>query len=125
MNCKLNCPCCDRGYLRQLRDCYFAPARDGEYPSAEYKSAGLMAMLLLWYMPSIRLLGKTYSSREIRSVLLFHMTPYHLDRALEVFSRQHELRSVAQLAELIFATALYDDTLTELQYEHDEGGGAE
>ena len=124
MSCNLNCPCCDQGYLRPLRDCYFAPARDEGYPSAEYRSAALMAMLLLWYMPSIRLLAKTYDRQEIRSALLFRMTPYHLDRALEIFSRQDEISSVPQLAELIFATLLYDDTLTELQYEHDEGGGA-
>ena len=124
MNCNLNCPCCDQGYLRQLRDCYFAPARDEEYPSAEYRTAALMAMLLLWYMPSIRLLARTYDRQEIRSALLFRMTPYHLDRALEVFGRQHELKSVPQLAEMIFATLLYDDVLTEHQYEQDEGGGA-
>ena len=124
MSCNLNCPCCVQGYLRPLRDCYFAPARDEEYPSAEYRTAALMAMLLLWYMPSIRLLAKTYDRQEIRSALLFRMTPYHLDRALEVFARQHELKSVPQLAEMIFATLLYDDVLTELQYEHDEGGGA-
>ena len=124
MNCNLNCPCCDQGYLRQLWDCYFAPARDEEYHSAEYRTAALMAMLLLWYMPSIRLLARTYDRQEIRNALLFRMTPYHLDRALEVFARQHELKSVPQLAEMIFATLLYDDVLTELQYEHDEGGGA-
>ncbi len=124
MSCNLNCPCCDQGYLRLLWDCYFAPSRDEEYPSAEYRTAALMAMLLLWYMPSIRLLAKTYDRQEIRSALLFRMTPYHLDRALEVFARQRELKSVPQLAEMIFATLLYDDVLTELQYEHDEGGGA-
>lgn len=124
MNCNLNCPCCDRDYLRQLRDCYFAPARNKECPSVEYRTAALMAMRLLWYMPSIRLLAKTYDRQEVRSALLFRMTPYHLDRALEAFARQHELKSVPQLAELIFATLLYDDVLTELQYEHDEGGGA-
>ena len=124
MSCNLNCPCCDQGYLRLLWDCYFAPARDEEYPSAEYRTAALMAMLLLWYMPSIRLLAKTYDRQEIRSALLFRMTPYHLDRALEIFARSKELHSVTQLAELIFWTALYDDTLTELQYEKDRGGSA-
>ena len=112
----------DYEFLRQLRDCYFAPGRAGEYPSPELEAVALAAMILLWNKPAIYLLGKTYTMPMIRDTLLFHMTPYHLDRALEIFIHSEEQRSLNQLAELIFWTALYDDTLTTVQFLRDYGG---
>ena len=124
MSCDMTCTCCEQAFLNQLRKCYFPPVRDNEYRSLTYKTLAFAAMFRLWNRPSILLFGKKYDRREIRSVILFRMTPAHLDRALDVFARSGELNDASQLAELIFATLIYDDTLTEIQYDKDTGGDA-
>ena len=111
-------------FLHLLRECYFHPSRDTAFPHPEMKCIARAAMLRLWEKDMIHLLGKNYSRRKIRVVILNQMIPEHLDKAISFFVHSKELTTVNHLAKLIFACVLHDGTLTDLQFERDFGGAA-
>ena len=115
---------CYRTFLQLLRECYFHPSRDTTFPSPEMKHMALDAMLRLWEKDVIFLLGKIYDRRKIRSIIIEQMMPEHLDNAVNFFVHSKELTTVNHLAELIFAYAVHDGTLIDIQFERDFGDTA-
>ena len=115
---------CYRTFLRLLRECYFHPSRDAEFPSREIKRMALAAMLRLWEKNKIFLLGKTYGKRKIHSVIIEQMLPEHLDHAVNFFVHSKELTTVDHLAELVFACVVHSETLIDIRFERDFGGAA-
>lgn len=115
---------CYRNFLLLLRECYFHPSRDLEFPSPEMKCMARSAMLLLLEKDVIFLLGKVYGRRKIRSILIEQMMPEHLDNAVNFFVHSKELTTVDHLAELIFACVVHGGTVIDIAFEHDFGGAA-
>ena len=115
---------CYRTFLRLLRECYFHPSRNAEFPSPEMKRMALDAMLRLWGKDVIFLLGKIYGRRTIQSIIIEQMMPEHLDDAVNFFVHSKELTTVDHLAELIFACVVHDETVIDIQFERDFGGAA-
>ena len=120
----MNYCCSTLTFLHLLRECYFHPSRDAEFPSPEMKCMAQDAMLLLWEKDMIILLGKIYGRSKIRSIIIERMLPEHLDNAVNFFVHSKELTTVDHLAELIFACVVHSGTVTDIQFEHDFGGAA-
>ena len=120
----MNCYRTDLTFLRLLQKCYFHPSRNLQFPCPEMKCMALAAMLLLWKKYKINLFGKTYCRRYIRRILIEQMMPEHLDNAINFFVHSKELTTVNHLAELIFAYAIHDGTLIDIQFERDFGDTA-
>ena len=120
----MNCYRTDLTFPRLLRECYFHPSRDAAFPSPKMKRTAHTAMLLLWEKDVILLFGKSYDRKQIRRAMLCRMMPEHLDEAVNFFVHSQELTTAEHLAELIFASVIHGDTLTDIQFERDFGGAA-
>ena len=120
----MNCCVADLVFLHLLREGYFHPSRDAEFPSPEMKNLALAAMVLLWEKDAVFLFGKRYGKRKIHDVIIGQMMPEHLDKAVDFFVHSKELTTIDHLVELIFACEVHDETLVDIQFEHDFGGAA-
>ena len=113
-------------FLSMLNGCYFAPGRRSRFPDSAVYQAARSAMLLLWMTDEIELFGVRYDNETIRRVVLSEMMPQHLDCAVRRFVQMPQMKSVRQLAELIFHCIIFDgvDEAALIARDFPEGGAA-
>ena len=106
-----------------LRDCYFHPSRNKEYPCEMMKRQTKAALITLWNTEHLKILGKEYDGDTIRRILIDEMMPEDVDRAVEFYMHRVADKTVLNLSITIFLSVILGDKIIDLMYryhEHDE-----
>ena len=105
-----------------LRDCYFYPSRNKEYPCEMMKRKTKAALITLWNTEHLKVLGKEYNGEDIRRILIDEMMPEDVDRAVEFYMHRVADKTVLNLSITIFLSVILRETIIDLMYRFYEHG---
>lgn len=105
-----------------LRDCYFHPSRNKEYPCEMMKRQTKAALITLWNTEHLKILGKEYDGDTIRRILIDEMMPEDVDRAVEFYMHRVADKTVLNLSITIFLSVILSDKIIDLMYRFYEHG---
>lgn len=105
-----------------LRDCYFHPSRNKEYPCEMMKRKTKAALITLGNTEHLKILGKEYDGDTIRSILIDEMMPENVDRAVEFYMHRVAEKTVLNLSITIFLSVILSDKIIDLMYRYYEHG---
>ena len=105
-----------------LRDCYFYPSRNKEYPCEMMKRKTKAALVTLWNTEHLKVLGKEYEGNAIRRILIDEMMPEDVDRAVEFYMHRVADKTVLNLSITIFLSVILSDKIIDMMYRYHEHG---
>ena len=105
-----------------LRDCYFHPSRNMEYPCELMKRKTKAALITLWNTEHLKVLGKEYDGDTIRRILIDEMMPEDVDRAVEFYMHRVAEKTVLNLSITIFLSVILRETIINLMCRYHEHG---
>lgn len=105
-----------------LRDCYFHPSRNKEYPCEMMKRKTKAALITLWNTEHLKILGKEYDGDAIRRILIDEMMPEDVDRAVSFYMHRVADKTVLNLSITIFLSVILRETIIDLMYRYHEHG---
>ena len=105
-----------------LRDCYFHPSRNKEYPCEMMKRKTKAALITLWNIEYLKILGKEYDGEDIRRILIDEMMPEDIDRAVEFYMHRVADKTVLNLSITIFLSVILREMIIDLMYRFYEHG---
>ena len=105
-----------------LRDCYFHPSRNKEYPCEMMKRKMKAALITLWNTEHLKVLGKEYDGEDIRRILIDEMMPEDVDRAVSFYMHRVADKTVLNLSITIFLSVILRETIIDLMYRYHEHG---
>jgi len=109
-------------YYSLLRDCYFHPSRNKEYPCEIMKCKTKAALITLWNTEHLKILGKEYDGDTIRRILIDEMMPEDVDRAVEFYMHRVADKTVLNLSITVFLSVILRETIIDLMYRFYEHG---
>ena len=105
-----------------LRDCYFYPSRNKEYPCEMMKRKTKAALVTLWNTEHLKVLGKEYEGNAIRRILIDEMMPEDVDRAVEFYMHRVADKMVLNLSITISLSVILREMIIDLMYRYHEHG---
>ena len=114
--------CSSYEFYSLLRDCYFHPSRNKEYPCEMMKRKTKAALITLWNIEYLKILGKEYDGEDIRRILIDEMMPEDVDRAVEFYMHRVADKTVLNLSITIFLSVILREMIIDLMYRFYEHG---
>ena len=104
-----------KDFFLLLSKCYFHPER--KYSSEQAKALAMRAMISLWRRKRKTVWSITFKREFIRDLIINHMMPEDLDRAIAEAERKRWQISFEDFVELIFVSVLLGDAIVNVQFE--------